>query len=175
LPRLDDFLTLLPPLWELAMALFDRPPPDRAACREPPPPPDRAASRLPPPPPDRAAVRWPPPCPTALFLALLRLAEPRTLCFFTSRAGFGAAIALLGFAAATCVPGRLAAGLAASALARVGLRVAAAAASGRRWRAGWAAVAGVRAASPGASACRFTDAGAIPAAFALPLPSAETC
>jgi hypothetical protein len=56
-------------------------------------------------------------------LALLRLAAPRTLCFFTSRAGLGAVNALLGFALATCAPGRLGAGLAASALASVGLNV----------------------------------------------------
>ena len=89
------------------MALFDRPPPFWALALR------RWLS-------DRATVRWPPPCATVLFLALLRLEEPRTLCFFTSRAGFGAVIALLGFAAATCVPGRLCAGLAASALAELG-------------------------------------------------------
>src|SRR5262245_14021207 len=125
------------------MALLERPPPA----------PTLALRRSPS---ERAATRWPPPRAIALCLALLRLAEPRTLCFFTSRAGLGAAIALFGFAAATCVPGRLGAGLAASALARVGLR-AAARASGRRWRAGWASAAvRFRAASPGASACRFT-------------------
>jgi hypothetical protein len=178
LPRLADFLTFLPPLWELAMALFDRPPPDRApSLRRL--PPDRAASRLPPAPrtslrcwpPDRATARWPPLCALALVLALLRLEAPRTLCFFTSRAGLGAVSALLGFALADCAPGRLGAGFAASALARVGLRVATAPAPAWRWTAGRAPAEGFLAASPGASAGRLTDAGARPA---LPSPSEAT-
>ena len=153
------------------MALFDRPPPDRAASLLPPPPPDRAAVRWPPPPPDRAAVRWPPPCAIALFLALLRLEAPRVLCFFASRAGLGAVSALLGFALATCAPGRRAAGFAAWALARVGLDAVRAPAPAWRWTAGRVPAEGFRAASPGASAGRLTDAGARPA---LPSPSAAT-
>ena len=95
-----------PPLWALSPLRW-RWPPDCAAAR------GRS---------DRAA-RWPPPCATALVLALLRLEAPRTLCFFTSRAGLGALNALLGFAVAACAPGRLCAGFAAFALARVGLDV----------------------------------------------------
>ena len=72
---------------------------------------------------DRATVRWPPPWAIAVVFALLRLEAPRTLCFFTSRAGLGAVSALLGFAVADCAPGRRGAGFVASALARIGLKV----------------------------------------------------
>jgi len=161
LPRLADFLTLWPPRFELAKALFLPPPPFWT------PPLRRWPS-------DRATARWPPPVAIALVLLLLRLAAPRTLCFFTSRAGLGVVNALLGFAVATSAPGRLGAGLAASALARGGLGVARVPAPSRRWSAGRAPADGSLAASPGASARRLTDAGAIPATFAPPSPSEAT-
>jgi hypothetical protein len=87
LPRLAAFWTLPPPWRELAKALFDRPPPPLVI-------PGRW-------PPGRATARSPPLCAISLVLLLVRLAAPRTLCFFTSRADLGALNALLGCAVAT--------------------------------------------------------------------------
>ena len=138
------------------MALFDRPPPDRAASRLPPPPPiaPPSAGRRPRPTAPPSAGRPPARSPCSWRCSGSR----RRACSASSPHGPAWVRRARSWASRSppARPGVVAAGFAAWALARVGLDAVRAPAAAWRWTAGRVPAEGFLAASPGASAGRLT-------------------